>query len=166
MVFLRAAFSKKRRRKTRDVPAKPTLTYAEQKQRRIQKKFGSGGIALGGDEIQRVKLEDEKMKKKSKGKPRVAQSARGRELRAAAALARFGQQKGSEGEVKKGEQGASEDGVDNESDGEIYIKEEDSLDEGITQLRNQEDKGMIKVCGEGDAADDDVKRELEELQEL
>lgn len=66
---------------------KPTLTYAEQKERRILKKFGAGGVALGDDELARRELE----KKRVKSKPRVAQSMRGRELRAAAALARLDQ---------------------------------------------------------------------------
>jgi hypothetical protein len=75
--------AKKRRRGGKE---KETLSYAERKQRRILKKFGTGGKALGADEDAKVKLEGGMPKK---GKPRVAGSARGRDLRAAAALARF-----------------------------------------------------------------------------
>ena len=73
----------KRRRADR-----PQLTYAERQTKRIQKKFGDKGEAhvLGNDADVRTTLEKGK---KVKGKPRVAGSNRGRELRAAAALARF-----------------------------------------------------------------------------
>lgn len=65
---------------------KAQLTHAEREQRRIKKKFGDGGVSVGDDSRARTLLENGK---KVKGKPRVAGSNRGRELRAAAALARY-----------------------------------------------------------------------------
>lgn len=70
---------------------KPQLSSAEQRERCILKKFGEGGITLGDDELTRRALE----KKRVQGKPRVAQSKRGRELRAAAVAARLGQAAGA-----------------------------------------------------------------------
>lgn len=83
----RTARGKKRKRGQSNAE-KPKVTYAERQQKRIKKKFGhlGEGHGLGEDELVRGGLE------KSKGsaaKPRVAQSKRGRELRANAALARF-----------------------------------------------------------------------------
>ncbi|KAL8874366.1 MAG: hypothetical protein Q9174_000265, partial [Haloplaca sp. 1 TL-2023] len=56
------------KRKRGDVKTEQ-LTDAERKQRRIEKKFGKSGQALGGEEELRVKLEHGK---KPKGKPKVA----------------------------------------------------------------------------------------------
>ena len=80
--------SRRRKRKSGDAGLKET--YAEAQQRRIKKKFGVNGQALGEDEETKLRLEKGK---KVKGKPRVAGSARGRDLRAAAALARIDQVK-------------------------------------------------------------------------
>jgi hypothetical protein len=66
--------SKKRKRGGKE---RETLSYAERKQRRILKKFGTGGQSLGADDDTKIKLEGGAPKK---GKPRVAGSARGREL--------------------------------------------------------------------------------------
>lgn len=93
-----------RRSKKRKI--KPKITYREQKERRIRKKFGTHGITLGADEETKSKLEKGK---RPIGKPRVAGSTRGRELRAAAALARF--------EIKAATETADEDLVtDSETD--------------------------------------------------
>ena len=64
---------------------RPQLSSAELRERRVLKKFGQGGVALGDDELTRRALEG----KRIQGKPRVAQSKRGRELRAAAVAARL-----------------------------------------------------------------------------
>lgn len=134
---------------------KSLLSYAERQQRRIAKKFGTNGVKLGDDSETRVKLEDGK---KAKGKPRVAGSARGRELRAAAALARFGSQK--EGSGKKEEPGPDEV-VDSETDSE----EHEDLNDSRLSLDPQS-KGMIKVCEDEDQSDIHVKQEMQELQDL
>jgi hypothetical protein len=77
-------FSSRGRRKRK---AKPKITYKERQERRIKRKFGTDGVTLGADEEIKAKLE--KGKRSVANNPRVASSARGRELRAAAALSRF-----------------------------------------------------------------------------
>ncbi|KAF1988194.1 WLM-domain-containing protein [Aulographum hederae CBS 113979] len=130
------------------------VSYAERQQRRILRKFGTGGTALGEDEETKVKLEGGK---KPKGKPRVAGSARGRELRAAAALARFDQAK--EAPVKKEEQ---DSGSETESDYEgIFGSEARDIDG--KELKDSKGHGMVKVCEDEDAQGDDARREMDEL---
>ncbi|KZF24385.1 WLM-domain-containing protein [Xylona heveae TC161] len=157
------------------------LTYAEKKQRRIAKKFGINGKTLGNDEDARIDLEAGKI---VKGKPRVANSARGRELRAAAALKRFGQQVKREEEeeeeeeqkrkefVKKEEEDDEESDLDDEDDedGEgVLIKEEegeDALDWNGTKLLDSHGHGLIKVCEEEDGDNADVRAEMRELRQV
>lgn len=154
----RTARGRKRGRKGGPDQEKTVLTYAERQQKRIAKKFGTNGVALGDDEDTRAKLENGK---KPKGKPRVAQSARGRELRAAAALARFGQQQ----ENVKVEQ--DETGSDTDTDYEdIDVKAEDALDLNGTKLLDTKGHGMVKVCEEEDADDVHVKEEMQELRDI
>ncbi|KAM0274908.1 hypothetical protein ACHAQH_007760 [Verticillium albo-atrum] len=143
--------------------AKPKLSYREQKERRILKKFGANGVALGADEEVKVKLEKGK---KTVAKPRVAGSARGRELRAAAALARFGQQKVVEEEeqdVPKSEDVS--DGSDYEDD-LADIKREDAVDLDGQRLLDKDGRGMIKVCEDENPDDQDAQQELRELQSV
>ncbi|KIW02850.1 uncharacterized protein PV09_05905 [Verruconis gallopava] len=131
----------------------PQLSYAERKQRRIHKKFeepAGKGVTLGDDESVRVKLESGK---KAKGKPRVAGSNRGRELRAAAALARLEQAK-KESETKSD---------DTESDTEDEFDWPPSDDESAVE---RDGKAFVRTCEAEDEHDDNVKRELEELYEL
>lgn len=148
------------RRKRR---AKPPLTYQERKQRRILKKFGENGVALGADEEAKVKLEKGK---KVKAKPRVAGSARGRELRAAAALARFEQQKvdveEDDGSIK------DEDETDSgsASGGEYEESPLDAVDADGTRLVDGKGRGMVKVCEDEDADDPDARNELTQLQDM
>lgn len=130
------------------------LTYAEKKQRRIEKKFGKGGVSLGGDEDGRVKLENGK---KPKGKPRVAGSVRGRELRAAAALARF-ETPSKDLQVDDDDETASEDDYD-----EPTIKIE-AMDGDGNKILNDKGKSFVKVCGDEDPEDDDgARQEMAEL---
>ena len=150
-----------RKRKSRGSGTQ-TMTSAEKKQRRIAKKFGVNGIKLGDDEEQRVKLEDGK---RPKGKPRVAGSARGRELRAAAALSRFGQQ--VKEEIKQ---------EMDESDDETEAEEDDYDDERLhgpaavdldgAKLLDAKGNHMVKVCEDEDADDVHVKEEIQELQDI
>lgn len=132
---------------------KPKLTYAERQQRRKEKKFGSGeGNKVGADEDTRIQLE--KGKSKSKGAPKVAQSNRGRELRAAAALKRFETQ---QNEIKVLE----EEGAGDDTDYDEAADEEES--------RKTVDVGggkfLVPVSEEedGEAEKDEMKRELFEL---
>ncbi|KAM3065985.1 hypothetical protein ACMFMG_009794 [Clarireedia jacksonii] len=143
--------------------AKPKITYKEQKERRIRKKFGVNGMKLGEDEEAKAALEKGKV---GLGKPRVANSARGRELRAAAALARF--------EVKKEEPAIKDEDLVTDSEAEsgpeddVYIKAEpdDALDLDGSRLVDRNGRGMVKVCEDEDKDNEDAKREMNELQSI
>lgn len=150
---------RKRKEKGNGTGNAVNLSYAERQQRRIAKKFGTHGVKLGDDTETRVKLEDGK---KPKGKPRVAGSTRGRELRAAAALARFGSQK--EEDVKPEE--LDEIDSESESEEEDFTQRKGALDLNGLRLLDPHGNGMIKVCEDEDQADIRVKQEMEELQDL
>ncbi|KAI9642264.1 hypothetical protein NHQ30_009066 [Ciborinia camelliae] len=141
--------------------AKPKITYKEQKERRIRKKFGVNGVALGEDLTTKTALEKGKT---NLSKPKVASSKRGRELRAAAALARFEASK-EEPDIKDEDlvtDSEAESGVEDE----IYIKPEpdDALDLDGSRLVDQKGRGMVKVCEDEDGDDEGAKREFEELR--
>lgn len=150
--------SRRRKRKAKD-----ELTYQEKKQRRILKKFGANGVALGEDE--EVKAELEKGKK-TQAKPRVARSKRGRELRAAAALARFDQQKKFEEDEKpiKAEDidTASEEESETASESEDEATEATGIDG--KRLLDRKGKRMVRVCEDENPEDEDARNELQELQ--
>ncbi|KAI9171602.1 DNA-dependent metalloprotease WSS1 [Paramyrothecium foliicola] len=143
--------------------AKPTLTYKERKEKRILKKFGKNGVALGMDEEAKVKLEKGK---RIQAKPRVAGSARGRELRAAAALARFEQHKSEppsvkdESETESGSESEDEDGRLEDADSK------DALDVDGSRLLDSKGRGMIKVCEDEALEDPAARNELDELRNL
>ena len=141
--------------------AKPKMTYKEQKERRIRKKFGTNGVALGADDQVKVKLEKGK---KPAGKPRVAGSARGRELRAAAALARFEQVKTEEPEIKD-EELVTDSEAESEED-EMVKSERDAVDIDGKRLLGRQGEGMVKVCEGEDGEEDHVKQEMSELRGL
>lgn len=140
----------KRRRGTKE---KEQVSYAERKQRRILKKFGAGGLVLGADDATKIKLESGVLKK---GKPRVAGSARGRDLRAAAALARF--------DVVKKEETTS----DSESEDEFIEGDQHGAAVDIDGKGMYDDKGraLIKICEEGDDGNEDARREMDEIHEF
>ncbi|KAF2501478.1 WLM-domain-containing protein [Lophium mytilinum] len=150
---------KKRGRAKKD---KEKVSYAERKQRRILKKFGEGGKALGDNEGTRVKLEGGVAKK---GKPRVAGSARGRELRAAAALARFEPVKKEE--VKE-EVSIKVEDSDSETDEDYY--ELDNVDAAIdvdgTKMTDEEGHSLVKICEGEDDNDGNARREMNELHHM
>jgi hypothetical protein len=144
---------------------KKTLTYKEQKERRILKKFGANGVTLGEDAAVKQKLEKGKT---VAAKPRVAGSARGRELRAAAALARFEQQKkeevGKEDVDEEDEKGSeTESGDDYEED---LTSGPDAVDIDGKKLLDAKGRGMVKVCEDENPDDQDAQDELRELQSL
>ncbi len=147
--------SKKRKRAGKE---KPTLSYAEKKQRRIMKKFGAGGQALGEDHDTKVKLESGAPKK---GKPRVAGSARGRDLRAAAALARFDNVKKEDNIIKKEE-------ISSDSETEDEFVEGDQIGAAVdvdgTKMLDDKGRALIKICDDEDDKDGHAIRELEEIQ--
>jgi hypothetical protein len=142
--------------------AKKTLTFKEQKERRILKKFGANGVTLGEDAEVKRKLEKGKM---TASKPRVAGSARGRELRAAAALARFEQQQQMKTEEVKVE---AEEGSETDS-GDDYEEDDatsgpDAVDLDGKKLLDSKGRGMIKICEDENPDDLEAQQELRELQ--
>lgn len=142
---------------------KPRLSYAEQKERRIRKKFGVAGEKLGEDEDVKRKLEG----KTVASKPRVAGSARGRELRAAAALARFETVKKEEVKVKE-EDVVVIDDDETASEAETESGDEDAGPDALnvdgTKILDPKGHGMVKVCEDENPDDVDAKNELLELQ--
>ena len=149
------------------------LSYAERKQRRIEKKFGKNGDALGGNELLRGAME---RNKQVAGKPRVAGSKRGRDLRAAAALLRFEKDKNDKAaEEQKGrhrEQDVKdikpeEDSEDSESEtdpGGVYDEQGSAVDTDGSLLKDSKGRSMIKVCEDENIRDDaSARQEMEEL---
>jgi hypothetical protein len=147
--------SKKRRRGGKE---KETLSYAERKQRRILKKFGAGGQSLGAYDDTKIKLEGGEPKK---GKPRVAGSARGRELRAAAALARFEpvSKEPEEVVIKK------EETSDSETEDEIDPADA-AFDVDGSKLIDDKGRALIKICEDEDDKDGHARRELDEIHNI
>ncbi|KAF1352295.1 WLM domain-containing protein [Delphinella strobiligena] len=145
-----------KKRKKRDAD-KPQLTYAERKQRRIAKKFGVKGQALGEDGLACFELDQGRHRP---GKPRVANSKRGRELRVAAALARFGKPKEDVSSVQSptGSFGGYDDDDDHDSD-------LDGDEEPINRHWDENDN-VIKICEDGDLDDGDAQREMDDLREI
>lgn len=140
--------------------AKPVLTYQERKERRILKKFGKNGVALGADEEEKVKLEKGK---RVQAKPRVAGSLRGRELRAAAALARFEQSR--DDAPKKEEEVDEEEGLSDYEDGDLADSKA-AMDLDGTRMTDKDGGDMVKVCEDENPDDADAKNELDELHGL
>jgi hypothetical protein len=164
---------------------KPRVTHKERQERRIKKKFGVHGTALGADGEVKAKLENGK---RTTAKPRVAGSARGRELRAAAALARF-EVKTDVPEVKDEYLVTdSENGSDGEEDFVIKPEPDDAIDINGERLLDNKGHGMVsirgsldypgdfkslpirllillqvRVCEDEDKDDKDAKNELQEL---
>ncbi|KAL6690193.1 WLM domain-containing protein [Trichoderma pleuroticola] len=144
--------------------AKPVLTYQERKEKRILKKFGRNGVALGADEEEKVKLEKGK---RVLAKPRVASSLRGRELRAAAALARFEQ---SKEDTKKEEEDEDTKNWDVEGDSsdyeEVGADAKAAVDVDGSRMVDRHGGDMVKVCEDEDANDADARNELDQLHGL
>lgn len=142
--------------------AKPRLSWKEQKERRIKKKFGVDGKTLGADDVVKSELEQGK---KAKGKPRVAKSNRGRELRAAAALARF-EMKPKEEDIQDENDISTDSG--SETEGEDHIKTEpgEAHDIDGSTLHDRKGRTMVKVCDDEEKDDVNVKNEMEELFQL
>ena len=151
------SFRSSRRGKRKRGREKHKESYAERQQRRIQKKFGVNGITLGDDDDTKVKLENGM---KPKGKPRVAGSKRGRELRAAAALARFDQVKK---ESPKDENLFSDSETESDEDNGDGAE---AFNPDGTRLRDGRGRGMVKLCEDADQDNVHVKQEIRELQHL
>jgi hypothetical protein len=140
--------SGKRKRKGNNI-----LSYKERQNRRIAKKFGSGGLTLGANDDAKVKLEKGKT---TAAKPRVANSTRGRDLRAAAALARF--------DIKE-EDTSDESESDDDIHATVKVEADLAVDINGEKLMDSQGRGMFKVC-EDEARDNaEVQNELSELHD-
>ncbi|RGP65617.1 DNA damage response wss1 [Fusarium longipes] len=148
-------------RSRRKRKVKPQLSYQERKEKRILQKFGANGVALGADEATKVKLESGK---KIQAKPRVAGSMRGRELRAAAALARFQKQKEEPDDIKDDDE--TESGSDSELEDEPGESCKDAIDVDGKKLLDGQGRGMVKVCEDENADDPEARDETQELQRM
>lgn len=157
-----------KRRRRAGGPGAGDLSYQERKQRRIEKKFGKNGVALGADD--EVKAALEKGKRRTQAAPRVAGSNRGRDLRAAAALARFEQQQPQPQPLtgpqeKGGSVGDESSASDEESDYEdADLGAEDALDINGKKLLDAKGNGMVKICEDENPDDEGAANELKELQ--
>jgi len=142
---------------------KPKLSYAERQQKRIRRKFGKHGEGniVGEDLYAKERLEKGRQ---TSAKPKVASSKRGRELRAAAALARFDQAKTiveEEPEIV-----TEDDSTESETDSGGDDDEPQLMDGYDNAVLDRKGHPLFKVCDDEDMGDEDVKRELEELQDL
>lgn len=158
-----------RSRRTKRKAAGTELTWKEKRDRRIEKKFGKNGQSLGQDENQRLRLEIGR-KGPVGAKPRLAGSKRGRELRAAAALARFGPTKKEVDELGSDRTGQDGNGIENDGDDYEATEElgEDALDSTGHRMLDKNGKVLIRVCGEEDGTRDEVqvKNEMDEMEGL
>lgn len=146
----------RRKRKRGQDGDKPTLSYAERQQKRIAKKFGKHGEGqgLGEDELVRGALEQGK---RHQGKPKVAGSKRGRELRANAALARFDAAKAQQ-QWHKEHTPKLDDGSDTESDDDEWDNGLPILEELGGSMKDEQGRDLFKLCGDeedGDGAGDE-----------
>ncbi|KAK8221954.1 hypothetical protein M8818_000121 [Zalaria obscura] len=145
-----------RKRKRGGEKEKPKLSYAERQQKRIAKKFGTKGVALGDDVSVKATLEGGK---RNVAPPKVASSKRGRELRAQAALARFEQ-------VKTPVKGEPTSGSETDSDYDDGDVGPEAMDARGNRILDGKGNGMVKICEDEDPADEDARREMEELRGL
>jgi hypothetical protein len=143
--------------------ARPKITHKERQEKRIKKKFGTNGMTLGADEEVKAKLEKGK---KPGGKPRVAGSTRGRELRAAAAVVRFEAKK--EERLIKDEELVTDSETESDKEDKCFIKSEidDAVDINGKKLVDSKGRRMVRVCEDEDKNDEDAKNELLELQSV
>ncbi|TKA32183.1 hypothetical protein B0A50_01431 [Salinomyces thailandicus] len=142
------------------------VSYAERQQRRLARKFGKHGegSALGDDELVRGALERKAGGKRQAGKPRVAGSKRGRDLRASAALARLE----AAAAVAKPEETPAVKEEDSETESDDWSGEDDDPAEAAhgSRIKDGDGRDMIRVCGgEGDE-DEGGMGERDELRML
>ncbi|KAH9832410.1 DNA-dependent metalloprotease WSS1 [Teratosphaeria destructans] len=142
------------------------LTYAERQQKQVGKH--GEGETLGEDELVRGALDS----KSGRGKPRVANSKRGRELRANAALARFDAMKAKPQSTPKDTPELETDaGSETESDGWSSDEDNDSsqlviLRKKAGQIQDQHGHNMVRVCDDEGEEDEGAKDEMDELRIL
>ncbi|KAG7119374.1 DNA-dependent metalloprotease WSS1 like protein [Verticillium longisporum] len=124
----------------------PRLSYREQKERRILKKFGANGVALGADEAVKSRLEKGR---KTAAKPRQKVEQQ--------------EEEDDDDECLAKSENVSEDESDYE-DGVADIKREDAIDLNGQRLLDKDGRGMIKVCEDENPDDQDAQQELQELR--
>ena len=154
-----------RGRKRKRAGEKPKVSYAERQQRRIQRKFGKHGegSAVGEDLLTKWELEKGR---RTSAKPKVANSKRGRELRAAAALARFGQAAKAEPEAEKSEYASTASDTESETDDEGNTDQTTELvDEKGDKVFDNKGNGLFKVCDDEDMDEESARREMDELRD-
>jgi len=142
---------------------KPKLSYAERQQRRIARKFGKHGegTAVGDDLITKERLEKGRT---TAARPKVAGSKRGRELRAAAALARFETAKQAPGEEEaevldgsETESGSDEEDYEEVAEGTKLV---DERGRGVVDVKGND---LVRICEDEDMRDGNAQREMDEL---
>lgn len=142
------------------------VSYAERQQKRIRRKLGKHGVSmksevLGDDELTRGALERMNGGKRAAGKPKVANSKRGRDLRANAALARV--------EALKQSTLAKPPELDNDVESETESEWEDgsaSGSQGNAIIKDEHGHDMVNVCGEGEDDEEGAGKEMNELRML
>ncbi|KAI9715797.1 MAG: hypothetical protein M1828_000702 [Chrysothrix sp. TS-e1954] len=158
--------SSRGRKRKRGDSEQTKLSYAERKQRRLAKKFGkdweTAGRVLGEDEVLRYGLEKGK---RVQGNPRVAKSKRGRELRAAAALARFDKANYDKQREEALDRSDQDDlsGSSDDSDTEPVDIKQEAVDSDGSRLLDAKGRGMVKICGDEDSAGQEAQQEMREL---
>ncbi|KAK5132865.1 hypothetical protein LTR08_008581 [Meristemomyces frigidus] len=169
----RRARGKKRKRGQEDVGGgeKVKVTYAERQQKRIAKKFGKHGegSALLGDELIRGAL-DGKSGKRHAGKPRVAKSKRGRDLRANAALARLEAQSTKQATPERTPELENDQGTETESgwssDDDLDSSESIILRKKGGAIKDHDGHDLVRVCGDEGEEADGGGNEMDELRVL
>ncbi|WPH04285.1 Hypothetical protein R9X50_00717400 [Acrodontium crateriforme] len=158
----------KKRKRGNDGADEETTTYAERQQKRIARKFGNygDGNALGEDDLVRGALEQGK---RHYGKPKVAQSKRGRELRANAALARFEAAKNQAAESSeaslKGENSDSDWCSDDDDDDDDNFGTPGVIASESGLTANDGTVGsMVQVCGDEGETNKGGQNEIDELR--
>lgn len=158
---------RKRKRGAASGEDKSKLSYAERQQQRIQRKFGKhgDGASLGEDEIVRGALSTMNGGKRAAGKPRVANSKRGRDLRANAALLRFESAKNEVNRVKEEAAGLEED-LDSETESEWEMDSASVSSRDSAVIRHGRGHDLVKVCGDGEDDEEGAGQEMDELRML
>ncbi|KAF4581164.1 wlm domain-containing protein [Ophiocordyceps camponoti-floridani] len=173
---------RKRRRKQgqgQGQQQQPTMSYREREERRIRKRFGDKGTTLGADDVAKARLEKGK---RVQAKPRVANSERGRQLRAAAALARFDKVKEEnaaagikleevEVEADDVNKGIKTEDVDeygyNSSEEDVEVIEgPTAVDSQGRPVLDDKGRGLVKVCEDEQVDDVEARDELDELRRV
>ncbi|KAF7191480.1 DNA-dependent metalloprotease WSS1-like [Pseudocercospora fuligena] len=156
---------RKRKRGAQGDEEKAKLSYAERQQQRIQRKFGKHGEGqdLGEDELVRGALSTMNGGKRAAGKPRVANSKRGRDLRANAALLRF---EAAKNQQKKEQTPDLVEDLDSETDSEWEMESAAGSEDKSVVISDGHGHDLVKVCGDGEDDEDGAGREMDELRML